>query len=233
MSMERTITMLTVAVAIGLSGPAAGQEASGGGQAEAEAATETPAAPETPAEEAAPGDAAAEPADAAGAETAAGDPAEPEVLEIVKEVFGDWEVRCSPNGADCFMYQLALDQQNNPVAEVSMIKLPDGNEAAAGVTMVTPLGTLLPAGVVLQIDEGEMRQYPFNWCSQVGCFARFGLTDQSVNAMKRGRAAKVTLVSFVAPDRPVTLELSLTGFTDGFNSLEPTTLGGGPEPQQQ
>ncbi len=227
MSMERTISMLAIAVSLGLAGPTAAQDASGGAE------TDAPAAPETATEEAAPGDAAAEPADTAGATRAAGDPAEPEVLEVVKEVFGDWEVRCSPNGEDCFMYQLALDPQDNPVAEVSMIKLPDSNEASAGVTMVTPLGTLLPAGVVLQIDEGEMRQYPFNWCSQVGCFARFGLTDQSVNAMKRGRAAKVTLASFVAPDRPVTLELSLTGFTDGFNSLEPTTLGGEPTPPQQ
>ena len=48
----------------------------------------------------------------------------------------------------------------------------------AGVTVVTPLGTLLTAGVVVQVDTGEQRQYPFAWCSQVGCFARFGLASR-------------------------------------------------------
>ena len=73
----------------------------------------------------------------------AGNPAKPEVMEIVRDTFGDWQVRCAPDGKECFMYQLALDQEKNPVAEVSILKLPEQAEAAAGVTVVTPLGTLL------------------------------------------------------------------------------------------
>jgi invasion protein IalB len=194
------------------------------GAAGAQTATETPepatpaAAPETPAAENATPDAA--PAEAAETETAtAGDPAAPEVMEIVRDTFGDWEVRCAPQGEDCFMYQLAMDSQNNPVAEVSILKLPEGSEAAAGVTMVTPLGSLLQSGIVLQVDQGEARQYPFNWCSQVGCFARFGLTQESINSMKRGRTATVMLASVAAPEAPVSLNLSLTGFTAGYDSL--------------
>jgi invasion protein IalB len=171
------------------------------------------ATPET-APETAP--AADEPA-ATGA--AAGDPAAPEVLEIVRDTFGDWEVRCSPNGEDCFMYQLAVDDEQNPVAEISMLKLPAGENVVAGVTIVTPLGTLLPPGLALQIDTAEPRQFPFAWCSQVGCFARFGLDDASVTALKRGRGGKLTLLAVGAPDRPVVLAVSLTGFTAAYDSL--------------
>jgi invasion protein IalB len=85
--------------------------------------------------------------------------------------------------------------------------------------VVTPLGTLLPAGLVMQIDNGERRQYPFSWCSQVGCFARFGLNDASINSMKRGKAGKVALVSVGAPEAPVTLDISLSGFTAAYDSL--------------
>ena len=67
------------------------------------------------------------------------------------------------------------------------------------MTVVTPLGTLLPQGVVVQIDTGEQRQYPFAWCSQVGCFARFGLARPSIDAMKRGKAGKLTLHAVAAP----------------------------------
>jgi invasion protein IalB len=141
-------------------------------------------------------------------------------MECLRDKFGDWEVRCAPDGKECFMYQLALDQQKNPVAEVSILKLPEAAEADAGVTVVTPLGTLLTAGVMLQVDGGERRQYPFAWCSQIGCFARFGLAKPSLDGMKRGKAGTITLVSVGAPQAPVTLALSLSGFTAAYDSLE-------------
>ena len=196
-----------------------------------EAATTEPAG-EAPASEAAPaGQPAAEapageaqggeaPAAAAEAAPGAGDPAAQEVLEIVRDTFGDWQVRCAPDGNDCFMYQLAMDPEQNPVAEISLLKLPAGGEAAAGATVVTPLGTLLPPGLDLQIDSGEVRKYPFAWCSQVGCFARFGLSTASVDAMKRGNSGKMTLVSVGAPQSPLTLAVSLNGFTKAYDSLE-------------
>ncbi|HMQ92982.1 MAG TPA: invasion associated locus B family protein [Amaricoccus sp.] len=196
-----------------------------------EAATTEPAG-EAPATEAAPaGQPAAEapageaqggeaPAEGAEAAPGAGDPAAQEVLEIVRDTFGDWQVRCAPDGNDCFMYQLAMDPEQNPVAEISLLKLPAGGEAAAGATVVTPLGTLLPPGLDLQIDSGEVRKYPFAWCSQVGCFARFGLSTASVEAMKRGNSGKMTLVSVGAPQSPLTLAVSLNGFTKAYDSLE-------------
>ena len=213
MTFEKHIAAIALAISLAAAGVAGAQTA-----------TESPEAdvPDAPAAETATPDAA--PGEPAGAETApAGDPAAPEVMEIVRDTFGDWEVRCAPQGDDCFMYQLALDSQNNPVAEVSILKLPDGSEAAAGVTMVTPLGTLLQSGVVVQVDQSEARQYPFNWCSQVGCFARFGLTQESINAMKRGNTATIMLASVAAPEEPVRLNLSLTGFTAGYDSLVPPT----------
>jgi invasion protein IalB len=153
-------------------------------------------------------------------ELPAGDPATQEIGECVRDTFGDWEVRCAPDLKECLMYQLARDQQGNPVAEVSIQKLPEVAEADAGVTVVTPLGTLLTAGVMLQIDAGERRQYPFAWCSQIGCFARFGLAKPSVDGMKRGKAGTIMLVSVGAPQTPVSLALSLSGFTAAYDSLE-------------
>jgi invasion protein IalB len=191
------------------------------GTAPAEGAAEAPA--ETPAEGAAPAEGTAEaPAGEA--------PKQGEVMEVIRDTFGDWQVRCAPEGDECFMYQLAMDDEKNPVAEVSILKLPEEAEADAGVTVVTPLGTLLPQGVVVQIDAGEQRQYPFAWCSQVGCFARFGLARASIDAMKRGNAGKLTLHAVAAPERPVTLALSLTGFTAAYDSLAVPTAEAAPAP---
>jgi invasion protein IalB len=236
MQANRIRLITAAAVGLALAAPAAAQEPAAPAEEpvlEAPAAGDAPASalPSTGGETAADAPAAtgapvaAAPAGTAPADAAApgaagaGGQATPEVLEIVRETFGDWEIRCAPEGDECFMYQLALDAQENPVAEFSLLKLPLQAEATAGVTVVTPLGTLLPAGLVLQIDSGERRQYPFSWCSQVGCFARFGLDETSVSALKRGNRGKVTLVSVGAPQSPVTLDVSLSGFTAAFDSL--------------
>jgi invasion protein IalB len=228
-------SLILAGLALALAAPVAAQDAAAPTETPAEspaadapaAAPEAPAADgpaadapaaEAPAETPAEGTPAAAPEGAAAAPT--GQPAQPEVMEIVRDTFGQWQVRCAPDGGDCFMYQLALDAGDNPVAEVSILKLPEEADAVAGVTVVTPLGTLLTNGVVMQIDSGEARQYPFAWCSQVGCFARFGLDQVAVDVMKRGRGGKITLLSVGAPESPVTLDLSLTGFTDAYNSLE-------------
>jgi invasion protein IalB len=216
--------LILTALGLALALPLAAQETTAP-PAEAPAAP----APEAPAEAApaAPAEGAAAPEttpEGQAAQPGAGDPAKPEVMEIVKDTFGDWQVRCAPDGKECFMYQLAVDEAKKPVAEVSILKLPEQSEADAGVTVVTPLGTLLTAGVIVQIDGGEQRQYPFAWCSQVGCFSRFGLAKTSIDSLKRGKAGKITLVSVGRPEQPVVLALSLSGFTAAFDSLETPVL---------
>ena len=212
--------ILATTLGLGLAGPALSQESPAptppAAAPEAPAA-ETPAAPAPAAP--APSAAPAQPAPGGEAQNT-GDPAANEPREIVRDTFGDWQVRCSTVTNECFMYQLALDEGKNPVAEVSLLKLPQGGEAAAGVTVVSPLGTLLTTGVALQVDTNQAHQYPFNWCSQVGCFARFGMTQETINTFKRGKSSKLSLVSVAAPNRPITLNLSLTGFTAAYDSLE-------------
>jgi invasion protein IalB len=153
----------------------------------------------------------------------AGDPAAAEDPVEVRATYSDWDVRCARGTDNCFMYQLASDEQNNPVAEFSIIRIENETEAKAGVTVLTPLGTLLTNGLVIQIDDGEARRFPFSWCDQAGCFGRLALNQQSINAMKAGALGKITVFSIVAPDQPITLELSLAGFTVAYESLKPTS----------
>jgi invasion protein IalB len=151
----------------------------------------------------------------------AGDPTAGEVRLTVRATHGEWQVRCAPDDSECFMYQLAQDERDNPVAELNLVKLDDSTPAAAGFNVLTPLGTLLPPGLVVQIDGSEQRQYPFSWCDPAGCFARFAVDEATVEAMKRGSVATLTLFSVQAPGEPVVLEVSLSGFTAAFDSLDP------------
>jgi len=139
----------------------------------------------------------------------------------VRETHGSWEVRCAPNqqGEVCNLYHLLSDKEGNSVAELNIEILPAGGQASAGVTLVTPLGTLLTSQVGWRIDAGKARRYPFSWCEAAGCISRFGLTKGDIAAMKKGANAKITLVSVTAPKTPIELEMSLTGFTAAFDSI--------------
>ncbi len=142
----------------------------------------------------------------------------------VDEVFGDWSRRCTynPAGEDpCHLYQLLKDKDGNPTAEFTVLRLPEGLQAAAGATVIAPLQTLLTQQLTIRIDSGQAKRYPFKFCTEIGCIAQIGLTQAEVTAFKKGNKAIVTIVPAGAPDQKVNLELSLKGFTKGFESLHP------------
>ena len=147
----------------------------------------------------------------------------------VREEFGDWQMRCirAPEGQEdpCQLYQLLRDETDNAVAEISMFSLPDGGQAAAGATIITPLETLLTEQLTITVDNGQARRYPFTWCSAIGCFARVGFTAAEVSQFKRGNVARIAIVPVAAPDQEVVLDVSLSGFTAGLAAVDASNAG--------
>lgn len=191
-------------------------------------ATGTTAAPATPADTpaaAAPAaDAATPPAAGAPAAGAAPAPAADQVGAYYNKSTHDaWLLRClkTQDGKDpCELYQLLKDQAGKSVAEVSVI--PFTGEAAAIINFVAPLETDLQAGLGLQIDAGKNNAYPFLVCAPVGCVSRIGLTEAELGRFKNGNKATVSLLPFGADPKAnlVKLDVSLKGFTAGFNALQ-------------
>jgi invasion protein IalB len=136
--------------------------------------------------------------------------------------FDLWEQRCekTAEGVDpCQLFQLLKDADGNAVAEFSLFGLPPGGQAAAGATIVAPLETLLTANIAIVIDAGKGKLYPFTFCTQVGCVARIGFTAAEVEQFKKGAKATMTIVPAVAPDEKVNLDISLKGFTAGYEAV--------------
>lgn len=176
-------------------------------EAPAAAATDTPAP-------AAPLDAAPQ----APAPDAAG-------TSYMSQSYGDWQMQCIRTKAGeksdtdpCQMYQLLKDEKGNPVADITMIALPPGGKAVAGATVMAPLETLLTQNVVLKVDNNDPKMYPFTFCAPVGCVARVGLTAEELATFKKGSAVAVTVVPMARPNQPVTVNISLKGFTNAFDA---------------
>lgn len=139
--------------------------------------------------------------------------------------FDLWEQRCikMEDGSDpCQLYQLLKDKDGNAVAEINMFPLPAGSQAAAGATIVVPLETLLTANLKLAVDTSEPRLYPFTFCAPIGCVARVGFTAEEIDQFRKGAKATMTIVPAAAPDQRVDLDISLKGFTAGFEAVAKT-----------
>jgi invasion protein IalB len=80
-----------------------------------------------------------------------------------------------------------------------------------------PLETLLIQKLSIAVDGGQPKRYDFSFCTQVGCYARVGFTEEDVARFKAGRGATITIVPAMAPDQQVTLDMSLSGFTASFD----------------
>lgn len=140
----------------------------------------------------------------------------------VREVYSDWQLRCvkTEEGNDpCRLYQLLANEAGNPVAEISMFALPEGGQAEAGATIITPLETLLTRQVTLGVDGEQAKRYPFTWCASNGCIARVGFTEDDVAAFRKGANATLSIVPVAAPDQIVALKISLAGFTAGYEAV--------------
>ena len=245
--MPNRLTLLASAALLALSTPLAAQDTDAPATTQAPATTETPGAPEgsdapeapesaAPAPEASepdapettdapeqPGEAAAAEQPAAPATPGDAEQAERPGQPYVAETHGDWALRCmrvaEGETEPCQLYQLLEDDDGNAVAEVTVLPLAPDAQAAAGVTVVAPLETLLTEQLSLSIDGGQTARYPFGFCNRAGCVARFGLSDQQLAAFKRGRAGDLRIVPASAPDQDVNLTLSLSGFTAGFEAV--------------
>ncbi|MEM1362530.1 MAG: invasion associated locus B family protein [Pseudomonadota bacterium] len=142
-------------------------------------------------------------------------------------VYGDWTLTCVKTGQPaepCRLSQFLQDQTGGTVARIEIFPT---NEASivAGAAVLAPLGTLLPRGVRIAFSEEAVKMYPFLVCNQESCIAEFGLLSNEVDEMKAGSSLEVVVVAAAAPDAPVRLTLSLSGFTAAYNEFETLTAG--------
>ena len=148
---------------------------------------------------------------------------EPQKMEpYIKERFENWSLKCikTVNSIErCEANQIIFNQKQQPVAEISIIKLPKGQVAAAAATIIVPLKTILSEGLVLAIQELEPKKYQFKFCNSLGCYSQIGLTDDEVEALKRKEKASIFLKHISSGDQQIVIPMSLDGFTKTFSNV--------------
>lgn len=146
--------------------------------------------------------------------------------DVSSEKIGAWDLQCAKTGPEprpCRMYQLLTDEENTPVIEMTMYRLPDGAPAAGGATFVAPLNTLLTAQLSVAIDGVLVQRVPFTLCYEAGCVARMFMSPIEAQAFQNGSKATVSLVPALAPDQVVTVEMKLDGLKKAFEKAAPVS----------
>lgn len=134
--------------------------------------------------------------------------------------FRDWRLRCeskdAPAAGRCFLFQnIVMREGGQRLLTISVGYLPGAKGPAAIFTM--PLGMALPPGVSVAVDDGEAIRFPVERCEPAGCIGGLPLDDGLVARFKAGLEARVTFHD--RNRRPITVPVSLRGFTAGFREV--------------
>ncbi len=135
------------------------------------------------------------------------------------KTFKDWGLRCRESPTDqvtCYLFQnILLKEGRQRIFHVAVGYINAQEQPIA--LMTSPLGTYLPPGVALQIDDGEPMRVPFEQCNADGCHATLPIEPATLEALKRGALMNVAIHD--GARRPLEFPVSLAGFTAGFRAL--------------
>ena len=138
---------------------------------------------------------------------------------------GDWNVRCvtaNPGEIDkCEIQQLLFINENSPIADISIFKLPESERAVAAANVMVPLETLLTKKFRFAFSEESVKEFPYSFCNQNGCLVRMGLLEEDIEAMRKGSSSELSITHISSPEASINLSLSLNGFTAAFEIIRP------------
>ena len=143
--------------------------------------------------------------------------------ETVKETHGAWDVVCAnATPKQCTLRQIGKTADGKKALVVHIrkldgVKTQDGKTVPAAIQITTPLGTILRAGVKVQVDAGEPRTGVFEVCIPSGCILRDPMSEEFLASLKAGNVA--TMSFNVLQQGTLSVSISLKGLTKAFGKL--------------
>lgn len=140
-----------------------------------------------------------------------------------KKTFEDWDLVCIRIEAEkdpCSLSQILEDETGNPTAEVSIFRIEGQGQAVAAGTIIVPLETLLTAKLTISVEGATGKRYNYSYCNQIGCVVQVGFTKEDVEAFRTGIDAIVEIVPAPAPEKLISLDMSLRGFASGYKEVD-------------
>lgn len=146
---------------------------------------------------------------------------QPTQEQELRTTHGSWEIHCLKGTDTCAMQQVGETGDGKRALLMTVQRLAgvtaEGQDVPAAVTVNTPVGVLIPYGVRVKVDDGNVAPVPLLRCLSDSCVARAPLAQQAIDMFKKGTTAKV---GFFLQEE-VLVDVSLNGFTAAYNDLTP------------
>jgi invasion protein IalB len=128
----------------------------------------------------------------------------------------DWQVLCedTPTGESCFISQAMVDDDGEPVMQVSIGRV----NSDPVMVIYLPLGLDLRPGMLFQIGDQMRREFPYQTCLPQGCRVVAPVDTDMLQAMRSGSNFRVG-VKTLGSDKVGVIEGSLLGFTAGYTAI--------------
>ncbi|WP_246676919.1 invasion associated locus B family protein [Mesorhizobium sp. B2-4-15] len=147
-----------------------------------------------------------------------GKPAQPQQADA-----NPWAVNCSSGLAttelQCQVSQNLTEAKTGQRVLTVTVRRDNGNGSLA-MLLALPHGLFLPSGASYQIDQGQKTTIAIQTSDQNGAYAATPLSPELVKAMKSGTNLNIGMESVTR--KPVTIPVSLAGFTAAIAKLEST-----------
>ncbi len=151
-------------------------------------------------------------------------PLRPQVQpDYVHNVFESWAVKCSPAlNNQCFLTQIILNETQEPLFEINVVpaNVPEQPDAVAGITMITPLGALLPRGIFIDINDGQdVWNEPYQYCTNVGCHVRFAINQGKLDQLLAANKVIISMQHVRSGPNEIPIEVRTSGMTAAYEEL--------------
>ena len=145
--------------------------------------------------------------------------------DSLTETYRSWTVRCgvpqnAPAGTPrtCEMVQELSRQSGGQQQRLLTVFVASEGDSGGQLTLISPLGLALPAGITISVGEQVSIQIAYATCRPVGCISSVRLDAELLAALVTGTTATVGVRTLDGQN--VALEVSLDGFGAAWNRLQ-------------
>ncbi len=137
------------------------------------------------------------------------------------QVFGSWRTSCSVRTSggesDCYLYQsIFLKKKYKQILRIAVGEFQQREQLSIAFTL--PLGAAVGVGGMMQVDQNQPIRFDLQFCTaKSGCSGVLPLDYQTLNLLDVGHIVHV--IFYDHNQQPVTISVSLNGFSEGLRAL--------------
>ena len=133
---------------------------------------------------------------------------------------GDWKVSCgTPVGAAkemCGVSQTVTSEAKpNAGLTLAVFQRVNGQKI---MRIRTPLGVLIPYGLLIKVDDKEFGRAPYLLCDMRGCLSEFPLKDAQLNKLTSGKEA--LFIFWFTPEEGIVFPIQVAGLKPALAKLK-------------